>query len=176
MSGWWRWILATLLVAAAVHVLSVWAVPRVIMWRAMSNIAKVGGINAMGHGRRPTAASRGVVRPSPDLLYSTCVFDLGAAAGALRVHAAGMPRTYWSVSLFDAATDNFFVENDRKAGDGVDFVIAAPGKFVDTKLPVVTAPGPRGLVLFRTLINDETRVAEIDRARRQAQCEAFKPG
>jgi uncharacterized membrane protein len=52
----------------------------------------------------------------------------------------------------------------------------APGKFVDTKLRVVMAPGRRGLVLFRTLINDESRVAEIDRARRSAACEPFHGG
>jgi uncharacterized membrane protein len=169
----WGWIAATLALAAAVHLASLWALPRMIMIRTMSMVARNGGMNAMGHGRRPDAQSRGVVRPSPDLLYSTCVFDLDAANGALRVHASGMPKTYWSVSAFDSATNNFFVENDRKAGDAVDFVIVAPGVLVDTKLPVVTAPGTMGLVLFRTLINDETKLAEIDRARRSATCEPF---
>ena len=173
MSSWIKWLAATLLIAAAVHVASVWALPRLIMIRTITMIARNGGINTMAHGRRPDARSRGVVRPSPDLLYSTCVFDLGAAGGALRVHASGMPKTYWSVSLFDTATDNFFVENDRKAGDTIDFVIAAPGTNVMTKLPVVRAPGTMGLVLFRTLINDESKAAQIDRARRRAACEPF---
>jgi uncharacterized membrane protein len=167
------WIAATLVVAAVVHVASVWALPRIIMGRTMAVIAKNAGVNTIAHGHRPDARARGVVRPSPDLLYSTCVFDLDAAGGALRVHARGMPRTYWSVSAFDAATDNFFVANDRKAGDAIDFVIVAPGRSVDTRLPVVTAPGTRGLVLFRTLINDESKVAAIDRARRTAACEPY---
>lgn len=173
----WIWLGAFALIAVLVHGFSVYAVPRVIMARAMARIAPVGGLNHMGHGQRPTARSRGVVRPSPDLLYSTCAYDLDAAGGAVRVHATGMPKTYWSVSVFDAATDNFHVVNDRKAGgDSVDFVIIAPGAFVDTKLPVVVSPSNKGLALVRTLINDETHFAEIDRARRNARCEPFKAG
>jgi uncharacterized membrane protein len=172
----WKWIAAALAVAAAVHVASVLAVPRLIMWRTMTGMAhRAGGVNRILHTPRPTAAARGVVRPSPDLFYSTCAFDLDAAGGAVRVHARGMPATYWSVSAFDADTDNFYVVNDRKTGAaGVDFLIIAPGAFIDgTKLPVVVAPTTRGIVLFRTLISDERHVADIDRARRGAACEPF---
>ena len=174
----WGWLAALFAVAAVVHVASVTAVPRVIMAITMSRIAKGAGINTIFHTARPTSASRAVVRPSPDLLYSTCVYDLDAAGGALRVHAKGMPHTYWSVSVFDAATNNFHVVNDAKAGDdSVDFLVIAPGAFIDgTRLPVVVAPTARGLVLFRTLINDETHFAQIDAARRHAACEPFVAG
>ena len=176
MSAILKWLLATLVVAAVVHIALVFAVPRYIMYRTMTGIARnAGGFNVMTHGKRPTSASRGVVRPSPDLLYSSCIFDLRAAGGAVHVHASGMPKTYWSVSLFDAATNNFYVVNDRKAGsDGVDFLIVAPRHSAGgTKLPVVVAPTNRGIVLFRTLIDDDKRLAEIDAARRHAACEAF---
>lgn len=177
MSGWWKWIAATLVVAVVVHVASVMALPRLIMNRTMGALAHAAhGRNHTMFGNRPTAANRGVVRPSPDLLYASCVYDLDAAGGAVRVHARGMPKTYWSVSLFDADTDNFFVENDRKAGDGsVDFLIVAPGYAGGGSLPTVTAPTARGIVLFRTLIDDDTRLAQIDRARRGAACEAYRP-
>ena len=56
-----------------------------------------------------------------------------------------------------------------------DFLIIAPGAFVDgTKLPVVVAPSNKGIVLFRTLINDDEHVAEIDAARRHAACEPYR--
>ena len=170
------WIIATIALAITVHAASLYALPRLIMWRTMAAVERAGGANRMVHARRPNAARRGVVRPSPDLFYSSCVFDLDSAGGALRVHAAGMPRTYWSVSAFAANSDNFFVTNDRKQGsDSVDFLIIARGAFVDdTKLPVVVAPTNRGVVLVRTLINDETHVAEIDAARRNAGCEAYR--
>jgi uncharacterized membrane protein len=174
----WTWLAATLLVALLVHGATVYFLPHLIMARTMAGMSRVAGVNAMFHGPRPTSRSRGVVRPSPDLLYSSCVYDLDAANGALHVHARDMPATYWSVSLFDSNTDNFYVINDRQAKDGsVDFLLIAPGAFVDgTRLPVVTAPSRRGIVLFRTLINDETKVAEIDTARHRARCEPYVAG
>jgi uncharacterized membrane protein len=165
----WKWIVATLVIAAIAHVASVFAVPRFIMWRTMAVIARNNGVNTMAYPPRPTPAARGVVRPSPDLLYSTCVFDL--SHGPVRVHAAGMPDTYWSVSLFDAETNNFYVINDRQAkSGGVDFVIVPPHQDPDPRGTVVRAPGLRGLILFRTLIDDERHLADIDRARRGATC------
>lgn len=170
----WMWLAAVLAVAAVVHVASVMLLPHVIMNRTMGAIAHRTGVNKMAHAPRPTAAARGIVRPSPDLLYSTCVFDV--SGGPVRVHVSGMPDTYWSVSVFDNETDNFYVINDRQAkSGGVDFVIAAPGTRADrTKPPVVVAPSTRGLVLFRTLIDDDKRLAEIDAGRRHAACEPFK--
>jgi len=132
------------------------------------------GPNHLVFGNRPTAANRGVVRPSPDLLYSSCVFDLGRAGGAVRVRASGMPKTYWSVSAFDADTNNFYVVNDKKAGDHVDFLIVVPGVEMDGTLPTVAAPTRTGIVLFRTLIDDDAKLKEIDAARRHASCEAYE--
>ncbi len=171
----WQWLAAALAIALVVHATSVIALPRIIMWRTEALLARDAGANTMSHAQRASADSRLIVRPSPDLLYSTCPYDLAKAHGALRVHAQGMPATYWSVSAFDATSGNFFVRNDRAAkGGGIDFLIIAPGTFVDdTRLPVVVSPSERGIVVFRTLINDETRLAEIDAGRRNAACEAF---
>ena len=171
----WGWIVAALVLALGVYAATVLFLPRIIMNRTMGAIAHATGVNTMAHGKRPTARSRGVVRPSPDLLYSTCIYDLEAAHGVLHVHAQGMPATYWSVSAFDAETNNFHVENDRQAKNGgVDFLLIAKGAFADgTRLPVVISLTNRGIILFRTLINDETHFAEIDAARRHARCEPF---
>ena len=169
----WMWLAAVLAVAAVVHVASVMLLPHVIMNRTMGAIAHRTGVNKMAHAPRPTAAARGIVRPSPDLLYSTCVFDV--SGGPVRVHASGMPDTYWSVSLFDNQTDNFYVINDRQAkGGGVDFVIVGPHQDKQPIGTVVRSPSTRGLVLFRTLIDDDKRLAEIDAARRHAACETLK--
>jgi len=170
----WGWILATLVVAGIVHVASVMATPHIIMHVTMRGIGR-GGVNTMMFGKRPTSDSRGVVRPSPDLLYASCVYDLDAAGGLVRVHAQDMPDTYWSVSLFDADTNNFYVLNDRQAKNGtVDFVIA--GEHADRVPPgaVVRAPTRKGLILFRVLIDDENHFAAIDKARRHAGCEAYR--
>jgi uncharacterized membrane protein len=41
-------------------------------------------------------------------------------------------------------------------------------------LPVVAAPTNRGIVLFRTLVHDESHIAEIDAARHYAAYEPYK--
>jgi uncharacterized membrane protein len=172
----WRWIAATLLVALLAHGASVFFLPRFIMLRTTAGISKLVDINTILHAPRPTWRSRGVVRPSPDLLYSICVYDLNAAHGAVRVHTHGMPETYWSVAVFDANTNNFYALNDRQAKTGdADFLLIAPGAPAGgSRLPTVAAPTNRGIVLFRTLINDETHIAEIDAARHRAACAPYK--
>jgi uncharacterized membrane protein len=173
----WKWIGAALLVATVVHGASVLFLPRFIMLRTMAGIVKMsGGANTIMHAPRATWHSRGVVRPSPDLLYSICVYDLGAADGAVRISTHDMPETYWSVSVFDADTNNFYALNDRQAKTGAaNFILMPQGKSAGAgQLPVVMAPTSRGIVLFRTLVNDEGHVAGIDAARHNAACEPFK--
>jgi uncharacterized membrane protein len=172
----WKWIAATLLMAAAVHVAAVFFLPRLIMLRTVAGISKLTAANTIFHAPRPNSSSRGVVRPSPDMLYSICVYDLGAAAGAIRVSTHDMPETYWSVSLFDVDTNNFYALNDRQTKAGAaDFLLAAPGTSAESAgLPVVVAPTNRGIVLFRTLISDESHMAEIDAARRFAACSHYQ--
>ena len=174
---WGLWIAAMLAVAVLVHVGSVYAVPTVIMHRTLAAMTRNAGYNTLHFGSRPTAESRGIVRPSPDLLYSVCPYDLAQANGALRVRATVPRGAYWSVSAFDMQTNNFYVRNDRQTPSGtVDFLIIAPHAYIqNNRLPVVVSPTNRGLVLFRTLINDEARLAEIDNARRRASCAPYTP-
>jgi len=68
------------------------------------------------------------------------------------------------------------VINDRKAGDHVDVLIVARGYGGSSTLPRVESPTRAGIVLFRVLIDDDTRLKEIDAARRHASCEAYQPG
>ena len=174
----WKWIAAALLIAIVVHVATLLALPKLIMMRTMGAITRLVAANTMLYPPQPTSRSRGVVRPSPDLLYSICIYDLAAANGALRVSTHDMPDTYWSVSIFDADTNNFYAQNDRQAGNGAaDFLLLAPGASVpNDRLPVVIAPTSRGIVLFRTLIDHERRLAEIDAGRRNADCSPYKAG
>jgi len=168
---WGLWIALTLLVAAAVHLATVWYLPHAIMRVALS---RMGAMNAIHFQNRPDEHSRGVVRPSPDLLYSACPFDL--SKGPLRVRAPVPNDTYWSVSAFDADTDNFFARNDRQADGVVDFLIVDPSYRGPIEgLKAISSPSKRGLVLFRVLIDDEKDLAAIDDLRRQAQCSTFRP-
>jgi uncharacterized membrane protein len=174
----WKWIAGALLIAAIVHVTSLLLLPRLIMLRTMSVMARSASANTILHPPRPSARSRTVVRPSPDLLYSICVYDLRAADGAVRVSIHDMPDTYWSVSVFDADTNNFYALNDRQAKTGAaDFLLADSARPAnDERLPVVAAPTSRGIVLFRILVSDDARMTELDAARRHAHCARYRTG
>lgn len=134
-------------------------------------IIRRGGINVALPAPRADASARTVVRPSPDLLYTACVFDL--SHGPLHL-SAPVQDSYISVSGFAADTSNFFALNDQ------DFVAAADSrKRVDVLLShkpitappgtrVVLAPSTRGLILFRSLITDEAALPRLQ-AEFQAQ-------
>ena len=56
-----------------------------------------------------------------------------------------------------------------------DFILMPQARSAEAgRLPVVSAPTSRGIVLFRSLVNDEARLAEIDAARHNAACEPYK--
>lgn len=171
---WWI-ILAviTLMTAAVVHVAAVAAAPKVIMRAAIQRISGDGrAINRWVFGPRVTAASRGVVRPSPDLAYATCVYDL--AKGPVRVTAEPSSGVnagdYMSVSVYDAATDNIYAVNDRQAPQGADFVLALKGQAAPRGAKVVISPSRTGIVLDRRLAPTPERFAPADQARRGNSC------
>ena len=98
---------------------------------------------------------RRVVMPSPDLLYAICSYDL--ATRPLRLRADPKLPTYWSIALYAANSDNFFVLNDRQAGgQPVDLLLVGPGGATPPDLAkgtrVVATPSARGLVLMRVLV------------------------
>jgi uncharacterized membrane protein len=176
--GWIGWTALTLAIAAAVHIFSIHFLPHIVMSRAM---AQMGAVNTIHHGARATAEIHGVVRPSPDLLYSVCPYDVSKEPVLI---VADVPAgTYWSVSMFDADTNNFFVLNDRRVSGTIMLTLLSadtpPDRMHPTRAPenskssnvrTVEAPTARGLILFRTLVNDEKNLAAIEGARRRAFC------
>jgi uncharacterized membrane protein len=165
------WIAATLAIALVVHFATLYEIPRRIM---AVTLRRIGAPNTMHFGRRPTAASRGVVRPSPDILYASCPYDL--SAGPLRLTASVPHSTYWSVSAFDAATNNFFVRNDRQvSGNSFELLLMRHGGAMPPldNVPdraIVFSPSRRGLVLLRTVIDDDKNLPALEAMVHQAQC------
>jgi len=177
MKRWLFRILATLALAAVFHVLTVLVFPSAIMVAvAWKNKGLGGSLNVLYHGPRVTADSRTVVRPSPDLLYSACAYDVSKAP--LRISAL-VPDTYWSLSFFASNTDNFFVINDREVkANPVNILLVGPG--TSYKNPgsalVVTSPSNRGVAVIRILIADEDRIEELTKMQRQASCSPVDQG
>ena len=161
-------------VALLTHVLVVWAIPYVIM--AALSASRPAEERGTGPLLPPMtdATSRRVVMPSPDLLYATCSFDVRRQA--LRIQADPKLPGYWSIALYAANSDNFFVLNDRQAaGAPVDLLLMGPDTPEPAALPAgirrVTAPGGRGLLLMRVLVGDYAAEREaVEAARRSLRC------
>lgn len=168
---WMAWAAATVIVATLVHMGSMYELPRVLTARAL---ARMGPPNTMQFPPRPSETARVVVRPSPDLLYAACPFDL--SKGPLKVTSPVPHSTYWSMSAFDSAANNFFVHDGIQiAGDTIEIValrrgVALPRLGDAAERIVLFAPTDKGLFLLRLFIDDEKHLAALDALRRQAAC------
>jgi uncharacterized membrane protein len=166
-----QWLGLAALFALIGHFAVILATPYVLMNGAMNKLSAHGrAVNQFVYSPRTTAASRAVVRPSPDLAYAACVYDI--AKGPLRVHAAPS-RGYMSVSVFQADSDNIFVVNDRQAPTGVDFVLAKAGQATPTGVKVVISPSVKGIILDRRLAPTQDLFAQADQARHGDLCQSI---
>ncbi|HQV02831.1 MULTISPECIES: DUF1254 domain-containing protein [unclassified Novosphingobium] len=159
-------------VAAAVgHVGLVYVTPHFLMNIAMKRISQDGKlINQFYFGPRTTQNSRGVVRPSPDLAYSSCAYDL--SGGPLLIEAQPSPDNgYVSISVFAANTDNIAVFDSAINPQGIRFVLAREGQATPAGEKVVISPSDKGIVLDRRLAPSAERFAAIDPARRGDKCQ-----
>lgn len=168
------WSAATLLGAVLVHVLLVYSVPYLVMGHLQLQTKLEA--NEMHHFPQPTSDSRSVVRPSPDLLYSACPFDL--SAGPLRV-TARVPEGYFSLAAFADNTDNFFVlsplrqqQAGASLGDNVVLVLLREGQDYAPREgeQVLQSPSTQGLVLLRYLVEEPSRLSELSALQHEASC------
>lgn len=145
------------------------ALPGFIMSKAMERFEILGGVaNEEGHAPAIDETARSVVRPSPDILYSGCLFDV--SNGPMTVTAPAPPDGgYASVSFFDSRTNNFAVVNDREMEGGVvTITLAARGEASGDD--VIEAPTDTGLILYRRIWADPEAFDETDADRRRFDC------
>jgi uncharacterized membrane protein len=171
-----RWLLplATGLVAAIIgFCLVINAVPGFLMSKAMDRISAASDVseNAVWHGPITDETTRRVVRPSPDILYSVCLFDLSDGPLELTVPWPS-DDSYASVSFYDANTNNFAVVNDRDV-DGAEashLLLAEDGESGSIQSPTQT-----GLALYRRVVMGGTSVEQADTERRGFDCRGLWP-
>ena len=128
-----------------------------------------GGVNTMSYGNLATPERQPVVRPSPDLAYSSCPYDL--SGGPIAIDVAPVPGRYTSLSIFDAATDVIFVRNDVEAG-GKPFriIVARAGQAVPKGAEIVRTDHDHGIALIRLLLKEPAEIGGLDAIRRQSSC------
>ncbi|MEP3421637.1 MAG: DUF1254 domain-containing protein [Erythrobacter sp.] len=141
-------ILFALLIAVIGHVSVLHFAPNIIMDRAMTMLERRGAeLHTFFHGERTTPQSQSVVRPSPDLAYSVCLFDLEQLDAGLEVRMAATPN-YASLSFFDDQTNNF--KTIRGNGEEITVTLASPDTTISDAETIVS-PSRKGLILIRRL-------------------------
>jgi uncharacterized membrane protein len=148
MSGIGKYVWTAILVALAVHLAVINFIPTALMNVAFKRIG-AGRPNEWHVAERVTSLSRSIVRPSPDFAYSACAFDL--SNGPLVITAAPWD-AYWSLSLYAANSDNFYVIDDREARFGAEITVVRAGQaHPEGASMVVESPSGRGIALIRRL-------------------------
>ena len=140
------------------------------------NIKARAGWNVALPSGLPDHNSRSIVRPSPDLLYTICLFDVSRGPVIL---TAPVQDSYVSLSGFAANTDNFFAINDSQVAPDADGrkrfnVVLLGGVEGSASIPqdatVIHAPTDQGIVLFRSLVSDDEKLDELYRIQARQLC------
>lgn len=164
-------LLATLMVGAAVHIVSLLIVPYVApddAYARVAGFAPEGTLRAL-----PRASSPGDPLPArdPAVASGLCRYDLGG--GPLRVSVGLGDDAFVAVSLHSRSGVAFYALDDRSADDGrLDLVVMTPDQLAAAALadtrdqPVrdvrVVAPERQGFVGFDVL----PRIGGYDQAQR----------
>jgi uncharacterized membrane protein len=167
-----KWLLGILMCAWAGQYLLALLVPNLMMESLYAVGSKQRGNNQLVVIQVPDETSRTVVRPSPDLLYASCLYNL--ENGPLVIEAP-IPVRYWSMQFYQMNTDNYAgITNQRDERHRVGSVvkvtlISADDSLDDYAGEVIQSPTQRGMVLLRAS-------AIGNRALQQAALEASRCG
>ena len=171
-----RWlfpVLIGLLAALGAYQATLLATPFALMRLAAAKAGKGAPVNQFRFGPMTTAENQTIVRPSPDLSYSLCVFDV--ANGPVLVRAEPIPGHYWSLSIFDARTDVAAVRSDRDTGGkSAMLALVRVGQAAPAGYEAVPLNYDRGVALIRILLADKSEFPAIDALRRRSTCAAAR--
>lgn len=169
MRRWALPVMLGLLAVVAGWFFVLWASPFLLMRAATDRVAMVSSVNRMTAAPLATAERRAVVRPSPDLFYSICPYDI--SKGAVLVDVPGIADAYWSVAVYDARTDVVVVRSVRNAVSlPVRLALIPPDGDAPAGYEPVVVDYATGLVLLRVLLPEPGQSARLDAERRRATC------
>jgi len=143
----------TLILAAAsffiVRSITINHAPKTVMANIEARIVQgAGGWNACYHNRVFGPRAGAARRANPDSIISSMAYDL--SDGPVRISGEVWPQ-YWSLSLYQQNSDNYFVVNDRQLPTpNFDFVIVQKGaKETSLMGTQIISPTDKGIMLIR---------------------------
>ena len=167
-----RWLfplIAGVLLAAGAHQATLLVTPFALMHAAMEKVGNQKPENRFSFGPMATAQNQPIVRPSPDLSYSSCVFDVSKEP--VLVDIVPVPNHYWSISIFDAKTDVAAVRSDRDTnGNAARLALLKRGQKAPVGYEPVVLKYDRGIALIRIMLAEPAEFPAIDVIRRKSTC------
>jgi uncharacterized membrane protein len=143
--------------------------PKAITWYALREVSGQGVyINEWVFEPRITSASRSIVQPGPDIVYTACVYDLSDHPVEITIPEYD---EYVSVSVFDDVGRNVFTIGDRDLHPPIRLLLvnrASPNS--QSTGAVIVPTTQRGIVFERRIASTAEEFQKADRARRQSQC------
>lgn len=135
--------------------------PKKVMANIEARIVKsAGGWNGCYHNRVYGPRKAAARRANPDSIISSMAYDV--SDGPVRVSGTTWPN-YWSLSLYQQNSDNYFVINDSQLESSeFDIVIVQEGKEESVSTgTTITSPTDKGIMLIRRFASQETDMPAI---------------
>lgn len=132
------------------HILTLRAAPAAIMSKAISVMSERGiPTHKFVMSKRLTPETQNIVRASPDLAYSLCLFDL--SEGPVLVRGVKWDG-YASLTIFNSVTDAVYIASlDTGVNDPGSAILTLDDKFKSKDHPIAVLKNPKGIALIRRL-------------------------
>jgi uncharacterized membrane protein len=171
------------LLTGAIHFAVVFSIPRAIMLVVMTKIDRQTNQSEILHANIPNAGDDPIVRMSPDILYSSAVYDVSKNPVAFKFEVP-TDSTYWSISLYDARTsDNIFAINGDKLTNTdnqreINLIVKNPQVNYVPKVNeiVIEVKHPKGVLIKRTIIKnryDSLKLESLIKMQKNASMEVL---
>ena len=163
-------IITLIIIGFLVHIGFVYYFPYLKVWMISQNSEATNSVNVAFYRNIPTANSRDVIRPSPDLMYSGCGYDVTYDPLVINTD---IPNSYWSVSFFSDNSDNFTTINNDQISEGSMTIYlfgpdSKPSRIKDGY--VVVSPSNRGLMLVRQFIGNGSNLDILYKTQSSLEC------
>lgn len=173
-------ILTGLVGAALLHLVIILALPYFSEKDAYTRVLAEGGRHVF-HRLPDTRDRAGLMQDDPFMEVSVCAYDI--SQGPIRVYAQGdVP--FWSLGIYDAASNEVFSINDRTSAAGIlDVVLATPAQLTLLRkaLPeaieqsiLVETQQADGYVVLRTMVPQQSFAPGASTFLSEAVCAPFE--
>lgn len=180
MSPTLRWslaFLATLSLAAVVHILVVLAIPHQVTHSAYTDTGQFGPDRQFNLLPPVKAGSEPLPGLDPAMKHAACRYQLDEGPV---LFTAAIPVPFWSIGLFNDAGEVVYSLNNRTAGsDILSMLLITPEQLAILRenpppdldeLIVIETKAPKGFALLRALSPSTARDLEVDLAMKTAYC------